>query len=328
MIHAFPWKRLLAALALALAVTLVAVDHADARRGGSFGSRGMRTFQLPSSTRTAPQPTSPIERSMTPRTQAEQPYAQRQTGPRTQQPGLFGGSRGLIGGLLAGGLIGWLLGSGFGGMGGLLTALLQIGIIALGAMLLFRLFRGREQPSYAGAGTSYRTPDEDRPIGVGQPPRPSGGTMVPPIGGARNEPGDEIGITQNDLDAFEKLLKELQSAYGREDFAKLRDITTPEIMSYLAEELADNASQGVKNVVSDVELLQGDLAEAWREGDEEYATAAMRYSSIDSLQERDTGRVVAGDAEHPSEITELWTFVRRLGGDWKVTAIQEAQATS
>ena len=30
---------------LFLAFSMVAIDHADARRGGSFGSRGLRTFQ-------------------------------------------------------------------------------------------------------------------------------------------------------------------------------------------------------------------------------------------------------------------------------------------
>ena len=53
---------------LFLAFSMIAVDHADARRGGSFGSRGSRTFQSAPPTRTAPQPTAPVERSMTPNT--------------------------------------------------------------------------------------------------------------------------------------------------------------------------------------------------------------------------------------------------------------------
>lgn len=52
--------------ALFVAFTLVSVDFADARRGGSFGSRGTRTFQAPAPTRTAPNQTAPVERSMTP----------------------------------------------------------------------------------------------------------------------------------------------------------------------------------------------------------------------------------------------------------------------
>ncbi|RST78930.1 hypothetical protein EJC49_25300, partial [Aquibium carbonis] len=55
--------------------TLVSTDFAEARRGGSFGSRGSRTFQAPPPTRTAPAQTAPVERSMTP---APAPAATRQ----------------------------------------------------------------------------------------------------------------------------------------------------------------------------------------------------------------------------------------------------------
>ena len=42
-----------------------------------------------------------------------------------------------------------------------------------------------------------------------------------------------------------------------------------------------NASRGVVNQVSDVKLEQGDLAEAWREGNVDYATVAMRFRLVD-----------------------------------------------
>jgi hypothetical protein len=35
-----------------------------------------------------------------------------------------------------------------------------------------------------------------------------------------------------------------------------------------------------------VKLLQGDVAEAWREGDDDYATVAMRYSMVDRTLDR------------------------------------------
>jgi predicted lipid-binding transport protein (Tim44 family) len=95
-------------------------------------------------------------------------------------------------------------------------------------------------------------------------------------------------------------------------------------MSYLSEELGQNASRGLRNEVSDVRLLQGDVSESWREGSKDYATAAMRYSSIDVTRERAGGGVVSGDPEQASETTELWTFVRERGGDWKLSAIQDA----
>jgi predicted lipid-binding transport protein (Tim44 family) len=92
------------------------------------------------------------------------------------------------------------------------------------------------------------------------------------------------------------------------------------MVSYFAEELASNASQGVINRVADVKLLQGDLAEAWREGDTDYATVAMRYSLDDQTVDRDSGRVVQGG---PGEATEVWTFMRKRGGHWLLSAIQQ-----
>ena len=46
------------------------------------------------------------------------------------------------------------------------------------------------------------------------------------------------------------------------------------------------------NQISDVKLLQGDLSEAWREINDDYATVAMRYSLNDKIVDRATGRVV------------------------------------
>jgi predicted lipid-binding transport protein (Tim44 family) len=73
--------------------------------------------------------------------------------------------------------------------------------------------------------------------------------------------------------------------------------------------------------VTDVKLLQGDLAEAWREGDSEYATVAMRFALTDRMVERASGRTVEGGT--PSEVTELWTFMRARGGAWLLSAIQQ-----
>ena len=95
-------------------------------------------------------------------------------------------------------------------------------------------------------------------------------------------------------------------------------------MSYFAEELGENATRGVRNEVSDVRLLQGDLAESWREADTDYATVALRYSSIDATRDRATGRVIEGDAEKPTETVEIWTFARKNRADWKLSAVQAA----
>lgn len=136
----------------------------------------------------------------------------------------------------------------------------------------------------------------------------------------------DITLDQADLDTFERRLGDVQRAFADEDRAALRRLSTPEMVSYFSEELADNAKRGVRNEVSGVRLLQADIAEAWSEGEDDYATAAFRYESIDVLRDRATG-ALAGGLEEPTETVELWTFVRNNGGEWKLSAIQDADVT-
>lgn len=329
------FKHALSVLAVGMVVSLAAVDYAEARRaggGGGFGSRGTRTFAAPPSTNTAPAPAAPIQRSMTPN-QATNPAAQNAARPQNAAPqqsrGLFGGmAGGILGGLFLGGMLGMLMGNGFGGMAGMLGMLFQLLLIGGLVFLAMRFFARRQQPATGAA--SARSNYDAAPQG-GNP----GGFKIPQMGSlgsgasaAAQKPRtasaatDEIGITGRDLDLFEKLLTEVQTAYGKEDYAKLRGLTTPEAMSYLAEELGENATNGQRNDVTDVQLLQGDLAEAWRENGMEYATVALRYQSVDVMRDRTSNAVVSGDETSPTEATEIWTFVRKPGQEWKLSAIQ------
>lgn len=314
-----------AVVGVSLVLGLMAYDVAEARRGGSFGSRGSRTYHAPRTTETAPQRTAPIERSMTapqkPATAAPAPAAAAQTAQPRPRGGFLGGfGGGILGGLVAGGLLGMMLGNGWGGFGaGLGNTLMQLAIIGLGVWLLMALFR-RRSPAPAGhARSAFEGPPS---VGRGfegpiVPPQPS----YAPQGSG---PALEIPVTQADRETFERLLTEVQEAFGREDYGALRERTTPEIMSYLSEELSQNAVQGRRNAVSRVRLVQADVAEAWAEGDTEYVTAALRYESVDVMHDRATGAVVEGDPDRPTETVELWTFVRRAGDPWKLSAIQEA----
>ncbi|MFN3548415.1 MAG: Tim44 domain-containing protein [Mesorhizobium sp.] len=312
--------------------TLVSTDFAEARRGGSFGSRGTRTFQAPPPTRTAPAQTAPVERSMTPApapgARQQQTAAQQAASPQRQ--GMFGGGLGgsLMRGILIGGLFGMLLGYGFGGMAGALGFLVQLLLVGALVWLAMAFLRSRRTPAMAGGASAPSGGD-----GLGRDampaPRKANGFTVPSIGGGAASYPDEapsttdIRLDQADLDTFERRLSEVQDAFAREDHAALRRLTTPEMVSFFSEELADNAKRGVVNEVSGVHLLQADIAEAWNEGERDYATAALRYEAVDLLRDRATGEL-AGGSEEPSETVELWTFVREKGGAWKLSAIQEA----
>ena len=115
----------------------------------------------------------------------------------------------------------------------------------------------------------------------------------------------------SDYDAFERLLGDIQAAYLAEDLSALRAKVTPEMPSYFSEQLAGNASRGLINRVTDVKLLQGDLAEAWREGDSDYATVPMKFALKDSMVERASGRTVEGGEQTRSGIVDLHARVWR-----------------
>jgi predicted lipid-binding transport protein (Tim44 family) len=319
--------------ALAAAFVMIAADVADARSRVSGGSRGTRTHSAPPTTTTAPT-ARPMERTMTQPTTPSTNFAGRpglQNSPAAglmSRPGFMGG---LFAGLLGAGLIGLLLGGGLtGGLGGLASFLglaLQVGIVVLIGWLLFRWWQSRQQPATA-MGPSMRDAPDQRPSynfgGTGSGSGIGGGLGATPgsYGAANARPSnpDEIGTTPADFDAFERLLGEVQTAYGAEDLGKLRNLVTPELLSYYLEDFNANASRGVINRLTDIKLLQGDPAEAWREGDTEYCTVAVRYSLKDEMVDRTSGRVESGG---PDEAVELWTFMRARGGNWIVSAVQQ-----
>ena len=306
----FSFRRLAAVLAVALTFGMLA-GTADARVGGGFsmGSRGTRTFSAPPSTSTAPS-VSPMQRSITQPTSPGNIGAAPSRGGFFSRPGLLGG---FAAGFLGAGLFGLLMGNGlFGGLGGFASMfglLLQVGLVVLIGRFLWRMWQQRQspQPAYAG-GPSNTMMRDAGPAGFGTG---SGGVAA-----------GTVNVTPADYDVFERLLGEIQSDFSNEDIQGLRARATPEMLSYFSEQLSENVSRGVVNKVSNVKLLKGDLAEAWREGNVEYASVAMHYGLVDRFLDRASGRLVDG-SDSPQEATEVWTFMRASGGQWLLSAIQQ-----
>jgi predicted lipid-binding transport protein (Tim44 family) len=300
------------AVVLSLALPLVvAASSADARIGGgvSSGSRGSRTFSAPPSTSTAPNAAQPFNRTIT---QPGSPGVGTGGGGFFNRPGmgLFGG---LAAGFLGAGLLGMLFGGGmFGGIGGLSSIIglvLQIGLILLVVRFAMSWWQRRQQTqaAYAGGGPA--------PLGA-QASYGSG------MGFGMGSGSAPVQILPADYEAFERVLGETQDAWSNEDVARLHTLATPEMVSYFVRDLDANKARNVVNKVVGTRLLQGDLAEAWREGETDYASVAMRYSLVDTTLERATGRVVEGNGQ-PEEVTEVWTFLRPRGGNWELSAIQQ-----
>jgi predicted lipid-binding transport protein (Tim44 family) len=302
------------AIVLSLAVPLVlAISSADARVGGGFssGSRGARTFSAPPSTSTAPGSAQPFNRTIT------QPGSPGVGAPASAGGGFFNRpGRSMLGGLAAGflgaGLLGMLFGGGmFGGLGGLSSIfglILQIGLIVIVVRLAMSWWQRRHETASAYAGPA-----------AGPAAQPNFRTATGFGLGSGSAPPE---ILPADYEAFERLLSDIQAAWSNEDVATLHTLATPEMVSYFTGDLEKNKARNVVNKVSGTKLLQGDLAEAWREGETDFASVAMRFSMIDKTVDRTSGRLVEG-SEQPSEATEVWTFLRPRGASWELSAIQQ-----
>ena len=307
------------AVVVSLAVPLaMAISSADARvgGGGSSGSRGSRTFSAPPSTTTAPGTAQPMNRTFTqpgsPGIGAPAAAGAAAKGGFFNRPGLLGG---LAAGFLGAGLLGMLFGGGmFSGLGGLSSIfglILQIGLILIVVKLAMSWWQRRHTPAAAFAG------------GPAAGPAPAQSSFRSGMGfGLGSGSPAPLEIQPADYEAFERLLSEIQAAWSNEDVAKLHTLATPEMVSYFSKDLEQNKASNDINKTSDVKLLQGDLAEAWREGETDYASVAMRFSLVDKTLERGTGRLISG-SDTPVEATEVWTFARQRGGNWELSAIQQ-----
>jgi predicted lipid-binding transport protein (Tim44 family) len=321
-------RGIIRALAVVLSVALplaVVVSEADARvgGGGSSGSRGSKTYSAPPSTTTAPGAAQPMNRTFTqpgtPGVGAPAAGAAAKGG-FFNRPGMMGGMLGgLAMGFLGAGLFGMLTGgglfSGLGGISSIIGLLLQIGLIILVVRLAMSWWQRRHTPANA-----YATGPAPAAEGPGAQAQTSFRSGLSGFGLGSNQPALEI--LPADYEAFERLLGEVQAAWSNEDVAKLHTLATPEMVSYFSKDLEENKARNDVNKVTDVKLLQGDLAEAWREGETDFASVAMRFSLVDKTMERTTGRLVSG-SDTPIEATEVWTFARRRGADWELSAIQQ-----
>ena len=293
-----------ASVALAPAIAEARAGGSSGGRSSSMGSRGLRTYENNNA--------QPLGRSMTSPAQSGLSEA-------TPSPAYGGGSffqrhpflTGLTGGLIGS----WLFGhSGYaadGTSGGsAIGTLLEFLIIGLLIYFAVRVFRRHAFSNGWPGGTAFSMP------------RSAGASAAP----VRRDRGRDINLSNADLSAFQAIHAAVQEAWSAGDLGQLRRLMTPEMLSYFSEELTRNASQGIRNIVSNIELVKGELSESWEEGDLQYATAYMRWRAIDYVTRLgrppgDPETIVSGNSRVEAE--EVWTFVRRRGGDWLLSAIQQ-----
>ena len=137
--------------ALSLFLTLGMVEQADAKR---FGSGGFgKTFSTSPFKKSAPQKSQPAKQDQNKATDNQSGGAQQNLAGKSQAAGAAGKSGmmgGLFGGLLAGGLLAYMLGSGaFEGV-----QFMDILLLLLVAFIGFKIFKSMVQPKAAAAGPS------------------------------------------------------------------------------------------------------------------------------------------------------------------------------
>jgi predicted lipid-binding transport protein (Tim44 family) len=306
------WRTILAmffcaSVALAPAIVQARAGGSFGARSSSMGSRGLRTYENNNA--------QPLNRSMTPLPQTPAQPGLGPTAPAYGGGGFFQRHPFLTG--LTGGLIGsWLFSHGGdaadGTSGGsAIGTLLELLIIGLLIYFAVRLFRRHAFSNGWPGRAAFSMP---RSLGASVP--------------ARRDRGRDINLSDADLGAFQAIHAAVQQAWSAGDLVHFRRLMTPEMLSYFSEELTRNASQSVQNIVSDVQLLKGELSESWEERDLQYATAYMRWRAHDYVirlgrSAGDPEAIVSGNPRVPVEAEEVWTFVRRRGSDWLLSAIQQ-----
>ena len=276
-------------------------DTADAARlggGRSFGSR-------PSMSQPAQAPSAMQRQS----TQQRQQAAQAQ---QPQRKGFLGGMGGLLGGLLAGSLIGSLLfGGGFSG-GGIMDILL-LGILLFVGLKLFARARSKAQPAPAGAGNA--------PMGGMEPllqrndTAASGWDTLSGQNNAYNSQPEVVIPMPADFDAEEFLrgakmaYNRLQAAWDSRDLNDIAQFASPAVMDAVRQQLAEETEPSKTEIL----LVNAQLLSVVNEDKEQRAQV---YFDV-LMRERP-------DQPTPSNVREIWHFVRELdGGTWKLDGIQQ-----
>lgn len=315
---------------LVLAMLAFACGDAEAARlggGRSFGGKPSmsKPFTSPAPSSTAPAMSQQTNRQM-PGAAAAAPASR----------GLFGGMGGMLGGLLAGGLIGSMLfGGGFSG-GGFLDIILIAGLL----YLAFKFFSRRKAASQSTAQgvrdgnattfDAFRGGAAEDTVNQRSTPKPAptqkGGfdwdaLTSAPAGAAAStsvavEPGTPRLPEGFDEEEFLRGAKaayaRLNTAWDKRDLNDIAQFSTPAFLAEIRQQAEEDKTPGTTELM----LVNASIVELENVGEEQiiqvYFTVLLREDPT-----QDT----------PTEIREVWHFVRPLNGSdsWKLDGIQQVE---
>lgn len=154
------------------------------------------------------------------------------------------------------------------------------------------------------------------------------GDYISGTGVAANQTSPINMLNQQDYDAFQSLLLKIQAAWSSYDMQTLQNLTTPEMYQSFTEIIQENQKQGIKNFISQVQLTNQALQDAWQEGENQYARVLLNWEAIDyavnsTLPSDDPNYLVDGSMTMPRTATEIWTFERTSIHPWRLADIQQ-----
>ena len=280
-------------------LTLTVVDTCEAARmggGRSFGSSP--TMRAPTA---APSPM----------TQRQQPMATPQTAPRpTTGMGGMGAMGGLFGGLLAGTVLGSLLGGGHGaaaaGGGGIgFIDILLLGVLVYFGFKLYRRFQAQQQnpqPSYEqGYGPEPTAYQETSSWNTMQPNAGTGS-----FGGPTIPPDFNV---EEFLQGAKAAYVRMQSSWDQRDLNDIAQFATPAVMEVLREQMKEDPNPSRTEIININTQLMGVTTEGGLQKAQVY---------FDVLMREDPNQV------RPEPAREIWHFIRTLpDGTWKLDGIQQ-----
>ena len=286
-------KKFWMALMVAIMGVAVVVSSAEAKRLGGGGSFGKSS---PSYSRQAP---------------AQGP-GQSATAPRQAPPAAAPASpwRGILGGALLGLGLGALM-SHF-GLGGefasMISTVLMIGLLAFGAMFLFRMLSKKtasQAPRPAFAGPMEKSGIPEVGSNLGSAPQP----VTWQSGAAPAIPADfdTVGFLRHAKTNFLRM----QAAWDKGDAQDIREFTTPEMFAELKMQLTE---RGASANHTDVVSLEAELMGVETVGDEHLAS--VRFNGM-----------VKEDEHAPAEaFNEIWVLSKPMNGNggWLLAGIQQA----
>jgi len=215
---------------------------------------------------------------------------------------------GLLGGLLAGGLFAYLLGSGaFEGLQGM--DMLLIALLALGAVFLFRAMRKSKAPSpqpqtaYAGYQPPSAAPQQFEQSSSAPQATGFADSDVP----FRLPPGFDM---NSFLSGARDHYRTLQEAWNANDLEKVREYVSPELFEQLKAERAElTGEQHTEVMYVDTQLVRADYGSDW-------AQVSVRFS----------GRYMDRQEQVEEDIKEVWHLERNLAKDnapWHIVGIEQ-----